>query len=182
MTKALIIVAHPDDETIWMGGFILRHKNYDWTIISLCRKHDKDRSVKFKNVCSFYNAKSFMDNLNDTNKKQVKIERIINKIKKYLTQTNYDYIFTHNSNGEYGHIRHKEVHQAVTKMMNQKILKAKKLVFFSYYNSKFNKKMKLTEEETKIKKKIITDMYGFKKGSFEEENSKGIETFMEVKF
>lgn len=180
MTKALIIVAHPDDETIWMGGFILKHKNWDWTILSLCRKHDKDRAPKFKKVCNFYKAKSFMDNLNDTNRKPANIERIIKKIKKHI-KNNYDLIFTHNSNGEYGHIRHKEAHQAVMKMINQKILKPKKLFFFSYYNAKFNKKIKLTKKEIDLKKKIITKMYGFQKNSFEERHCKDIETFMEVK-
>ncbi len=181
MTKALIIVAHPDDETIWMSGFILKNKDWDWTILSLCRKHDKDRSVKFKKVCNFYNAKSFMDNLNDTNKKPVDIKRIINKIKKYTKKNHYDFIFTHNSNGEYGHIRHKEVHQAITNMIERKILKADKLILFSYFNAKFNKKIELTPKELEIKKKVITEIYGFQKNSFEEENCKQIETFMEVK-
>ena len=54
---ALCVVAHPDDETIWMGGTILRNKNFNWTILSLCRKNDLERAEKFKKVCKFYNAK-----------------------------------------------------------------------------------------------------------------------------
>ena len=38
--EALVIVAHPDDETIWMGGTILKNKNWKWTILSLCRASD----------------------------------------------------------------------------------------------------------------------------------------------
>ena len=44
--KALIIVAHPDDETIWMGGTILKYTELEWTIYSLCRASDKDREPK----------------------------------------------------------------------------------------------------------------------------------------
>ena len=58
MKKASIVVAHPDDETIWMGGTILKNKYWDWTIISLCRKNDPDRMPKFKKVCAYYGAKA----------------------------------------------------------------------------------------------------------------------------
>ena len=35
--KSAVIVAHPDDETLWCGGIILIHPEADWHIISLCR-------------------------------------------------------------------------------------------------------------------------------------------------
>ena len=46
--RAVVIVAHPDDETIWMGGFILDNPDYNWTILSLCRASDTDCAPKFK--------------------------------------------------------------------------------------------------------------------------------------
>ena len=56
--EALCIVAHPDDETIWVGGTILKNKDFNWTILSLCRKNDLGRAPKFRKVCKFYKAKS----------------------------------------------------------------------------------------------------------------------------
>ena len=35
--KAAVIVAHPDDETLWAGGTIMMGRDYNWQIISLCR-------------------------------------------------------------------------------------------------------------------------------------------------
>ena len=42
-----VIVAHPDDETLWAGGTILSHPEWKWFIVSLCRGNDQDRSVRF---------------------------------------------------------------------------------------------------------------------------------------
>ena len=30
--RALVIVAHPDDELIWMGGYILKNKEWDFDV------------------------------------------------------------------------------------------------------------------------------------------------------
>jgi hypothetical protein len=38
--NAAVIVAHPDDETLWAGGMILTHPGYNWFVASLCRKSD----------------------------------------------------------------------------------------------------------------------------------------------
>ena len=47
LKNAAVIVAHPDDETLWTGGAILMHPEINWTVITLCRLSDPDRSPKF---------------------------------------------------------------------------------------------------------------------------------------
>src|SRR4030043_70388 len=66
--SALVIIAHPDDETIWMGGTIARFKNIEWTIFSLCRQSDPDRAPKFLQVCRYYRAKAIITDLEDDGK------------------------------------------------------------------------------------------------------------------
>jgi len=63
--RALVVVAHPDDETIWMGGTMLRYHDISWTIFVLCRKSDPDRMPKFRRVVKFYSARGIICDLED---------------------------------------------------------------------------------------------------------------------
>ena len=49
-----LIVAHPDDETLWAGGTILSHPSWKWFIVCLCRKSDKKRATKFYKVLQVF--------------------------------------------------------------------------------------------------------------------------------
>ncbi len=64
--KCLVIVAHPDDETIWMGGLMLRHPDWAWRIIALSRCDDPDRAPKFGMAARVYGAASAMSDLDDS--------------------------------------------------------------------------------------------------------------------
>lgn len=179
--KALAIIAHPDDETIWMYSQL--KKDYNWTIFSLCRASDKDRYPKFLKVCKYYNAKPIITDLEDDKLLPLNIIYIIDLIKKNLKKKEFDLIFTHGENGEYRHIRHKEIHKAVKKMIDDGKLKTKKIFFFNYKKKndycvaiKDKNYIKLNEEQLKEKKKIITEIYSFEKGSFEEKSC-GDESF-----
>ena len=182
MLKALVVVAHPDDETIWMGGTILQNPSWDWTILSLCRGQDKDRAPKFKRVCNRYGATCMMTNLDDEHMRPLKTREIINSIKENVHTDSFDYIFTHGKNGEYGHRRHKEVHRAIKKMVSTGEFNCKKLLFFSYHPGKEltpgmpelripipkgDQITKLKAKEYKKKIDLIQNTYGFTSESFE---------------
>ena len=175
--KALVIVAHPDDELIWMGGFILKNKDWTFDIISLCRKDDEDRAPKFKRVCEELNVNHCgMSDLDDEALTNVREDDIVNRILKMLNDDEYDYVFTHGWNGEYGHKRHKEINKAVRNMIKRGELKCRKLFSFSYtrengfchINPKADKLIKLDNSTISKKKHLIVETYGFPLGGFEE--------------
>ena len=187
--RALIVVAHPDDETIWAGGVLLRHKNISWTIFSLCRKDDEDRMPKFLLAAKFYRARGIISDLDDEGnlKIQESVSGIKKRIRHELAEKKFDYIFTHGPEGESNHPRHKEVSLAVKEMLRKNELAASQVFYFAY---KLDKKkgvclpsaspdfyLKLSSEEFKTKRHIITGLYGFSKLSFENRSCSIIETF-----
>jgi LmbE family N-acetylglucosaminyl deacetylase len=176
MTEVLVVVAHPDDETIWMGGTILRNKDYRWTIFSLCRAGDGDRKPKFDKACKILNATPIIADLDDEILKPISEKDVISIIKKSVPAKNYDFVFTHGENGEYGHIRHVDVHNAVKSMIKSRDLISKKVYFFNYEkgenapqpemkapkpieDSDFT--LNLSSKELELKKEIISQIYKY---------------------
>ena len=93
-----VLVAHPDDETLWAGGTILAHPEIGWTIMTLTRKFDTDRSSKFFKAAGLFGAKGFDQALEiQTRTVDVHIttlrKKLKNESKRIVTVKNYGYRF-----------------------------------------------------------------------------------------
>jgi len=177
--NAAVIVAHPDDETLWAGGMILTHPNYNWFITALCRKSDPERSHKFLQALQSYRATGAIADLDD-GPEQIPLptETVKESILELLPDVSYDLILTHAPDGEYTyHQRHKEVSQAVIDLWLAGTIEAKELRLFAYEDAHGQRLPKAIENANcylsyprsilQEKYRIITEVYGFDRESWE---------------
>jgi LmbE family N-acetylglucosaminyl deacetylase len=184
-----IIIAHPDDETLWTGGTILNHPNWHCFILSLCRASDKNRAPKFYNALKILEADGNMADLDDgPEQKPLDLYLVTSAIMELLPPVRYDLIISHDPNGEYTrHLRHEEVGQAVIRLWSSGKISANELWTFAYEDGgkKYLPKpienaavyLRLSKPVWEKKYNLITETYGFEKDSFEALTSPRAESF-----
>jgi len=184
-----IIVAHPDDETLWAGGTILSHPACEWFVVSLCRGNDNDRAPKFLKALKVLNASGVMGNLDDEpEQKPLKAIEVETAILDLLPVRHFDIIISHNPTGEYTrHIRHEETGKAIIHLWHNNQIAANQYWAFAYEdgNKKYLPKSiekaticnTLTKQIWERKYKIITELYGFEKNSWEAKTTPQTEAF-----
>jgi LmbE family N-acetylglucosaminyl deacetylase len=188
-----LIVAHPDDETLWAGGTILNHPSWKWFVVCLCRGSDEERAPRFQNALKILKTEGLMGDLDDGPEQQPldenEIERVILGL---LPPWHFDLLITHSPTGEYTrHIRHEETGRAVIKLWHSAKLSASELWTFAYEDG--NKQYypisienapvheKLSKMTWLRKYRIITRTYGFEKSSFEAKTTPLSESFRQFK-
>lgn len=130
----LMIVAHPDDETLWGGGHLSQG---GWFVVCLTNGNNSVRSNEYHNVLNYFGANGVILSYPDlTNGKKDNWSSVKSDMMKdlqvLLGYKNWSTIVTHNSDGEYGHIHHKMTHRYI-KSITKKFKISSKLRFFGKY-------------------------------------------------
>jgi LmbE family N-acetylglucosaminyl deacetylase len=188
-SNCAVIVAHPDDETLWAGGTILLHPDCNWTVITLSRKSDPDRAPKFLQALEQFNAVGAMGDLDDgPEQTPLSAHRVQEIIVELLPSDRFDLIITHELWGEYTrHLRHEETGKAVMALWESERLFAKQIWRFAYEDGgrKYlprpvrdaDLQIELPDEIWQKKYDIITKVYGFSADSFEAQTTPRKEAF-----
>lgn len=116
--NAIVIVAHPDDETIFCGGTILSHPSWNWNIICVTMQQDTPRPQEFKDTMNMYKSLGVniisYETLNKPDYNQDLTEQDFSEWKESINGLvlKPDIVLTHNVMGEYGHKHHMAVSRA----------------------------------------------------------------------
>jgi len=187
--RAAVVVAHPDDETLWCGGYILTHPEFLWRIVTLCRAGDPDRAPKFRRLLQRLGAEGEMADLDDgPDQAPLAAEQVRETIVRLLGGTSYDLILTHGPQGEYTqHRRHAECCQAVVELWRSGGIDAKRLWLFAYQdgNRAYLPRVRYDADRRDVladhvwleKRRLITDLYGFQPDSWEAQSTPPEEGF-----
>ena len=123
--QKLMIVAHPDDETIWGGSHLLKGH---YLVVCLTNGNNAKRKKEFMKIMKeTHNQGLMFDYPDKTNGQRDKWLHVKQKIKKDITyilnKKAWAMVVTHNPLGEYGHINQKnydEKMQLIQKYASQK--------------------------------------------------------------
>jgi len=188
-TRVAVLVAHPDDETLWAGGLILSHPEWSTFIVSLCRGEDPDRSVRFRQALVALGAHGIMGTLDDgVDQYPLSTKRVQDAILSLLPRWDFDLLLTHAPQGEYTwHRRHGEVSLAVRELWRAGHLHAEGLWQFAYEDgcgayaprpqAQTSLQLPLTEGIWHQKQGILADIYGFDALSWESRAANRTEAF-----
>lgn len=134
----LMIVAHPDDETLWGGVHLLKGK---YLVVCVTCGRNKARYYEIKQAMKV----SDDDFIGLWYPDKVKGERddwytlyddLYKDIYKIISLKKWKIIATHNPQGEYGHIHHRMVSNVVTDIYDELNLNTKLYYFGKYYSKR----------------------------------------------
>lgn len=133
----LMIVAHPDDETLWGGGHLLEK---GWLVVCITNGRNSVRSAEFKSVMNESGNKgiilSYPDKVLGKRDDWSKVKgKITTDLKLVMTYKPWKQIATHNADGEYGHAHHKMTHSIVKEIYDSCKMTGPLFVFGKYYKA-----------------------------------------------
>ncbi len=110
MIDKLMITAHPDDEALFGGAELLSHSK-EYKVIVVEEYHDKIRRKEFKESMKFIGIKEYEHWTGYKGGEDYHREKLIYELLRALRERKWIKIVTHNKVGEYGHPRHRALHE-----------------------------------------------------------------------
>lgn len=156
--RVLIVIAHPDDETIFMGGLIRRLVKLGFKLDVVCITGrfatpflTITRRAEFQRACWRLKVRAKLLEFEDTCA-PLPVAAIADKLRTISENRAYDCVFTHGVWGEYGHRHHRDVCLAVHRVFPHCVycLSGPFEADLKIYNS---------QEEFELKRQLVNTVY-----------------------
>ena len=110
MIDKLMIVAHPDDEALFGGAELLTHQT-EYKVVVVDEYHNEDRREEFISSMKFIGIEDYEHWTGYKGGEDYHREKLIYELLRVLREQDWIKIVTHNRKGEYGHPRHRALHE-----------------------------------------------------------------------
>ena len=187
--EVAVVVAHPDDETLWVGGTLLMERDWNCRILGLCRAGDSDRAPRFQKAIACFNGAGELQDCDDSpEQRPLPPAEMLQVISRWAVSFTFDLVITHGPKGEYTrHRRHEEVFRAVFDLWRTGTIVSKSLWLFAYEdghgsylpraNRDAHRKTVLSSAILGEKRRIIREIYGFLPDTWEARAVPSVEAF-----
>ena len=105
----IMITAHPDDEALFGGAELLTHSD-EYKVVVVDVFHNEIRRAEFIASMNFIGIKDYEHWTGYKGGEDYHREKLIYELLRVLREKTWKKIVTHNKRGEYGHPRHRALH------------------------------------------------------------------------
>ena len=161
-----MIVAHPDDESLWGGANLY---NYKYFVVCLTNGYSIQRANDYRKILKFTKNKGIILNYPDLKNNNIRDDwsevknGILKDLSTIISYKNWEKIVTHGPDGTTGHIHHKMTSEYITDIVTNNNEEDKLLYFGRYYFSgdipEEDKKYYLNNDEYNFKTNILYPIY-----------------------
>ena len=110
MIDKLMITAHPDDEALFGGAELLTHSK-EYKVVVVDEYHSEVRREEFISSMKYIGIEDYEHWTGYKGGEDYHREKLIYELLRVLREQDWTKIVTHNKNGEYGHPRHRALHE-----------------------------------------------------------------------
>lgn len=157
---SLLVVAHPDDESIFFGGLLAETaRSQAWHVVCVTDGNGEgragERSKEFIKACQMLGvARHEQLNFPDAPGERIDVEKLQEQLER-LKEQGFERVYTHGIIGEYGHKHHQDVSFATHQAFSQ----TSTPVFSNAYNIFPDETIRLSERAFRLKSDVMWSVY-----------------------